>query len=142
MSQPERFRFAVLDAPPAATIDEALAARSGIDTSYAAMYYPWVTIENSVQLPPSGSVCGIYARVDTARGVWKAPANETVVGALGLQASIDSHGQERLAAQGINSVRSFPSRGILLWGARTTSADSQWKYVNVRRYFIYLEQSI
>ena len=142
VGQPERFRFAVLDARPAATIDEVLAARSGINSSYAAMYYPWVTTQNSVQLPPSGFVCGILARVDTARGVWRAPANETVTGAVDLQAAIDSHGQERLSAQGINSIRSFPSRGILLWGARTTSEDPLWKYVNVRRYFIYLEQSI
>lgn len=61
---------------------------------------------------------------------------------MDLQAAIDTHAQERLSAQGINSIRFFPSRGILLWGARTTSSDSQWKYVNVRRYFIYLEQSI
>jgi phage tail sheath protein FI/enoyl-CoA hydratase/carnithine racemase len=142
VSQPQRFRFAVLDAPPAATIDEAIAAKSSIDSSYAAIYYPWVTTANSVQLPPSGFVCGIYARADTARGVWKAPANETVKGALNLQAAIDTHGQERLSAQGINSIRSFPSRGILLWGARTTSQDPEWKYVNVRRYFMYLEQSI
>lgn len=142
VSQPERFRFAVLDAPPAATIDEVLAARSSIDSSYAAMYYPWVTTENSVQLPPSGFVCGILARVDTARGVWRAPANETVTGAVDLQAAIDTRGQERLSAQGINSIRSFPARGILLWGVRTTSQDPLWKYVNVRRYFIYLEQSI
>jgi phage tail sheath protein FI/enoyl-CoA hydratase/carnithine racemase len=142
VGQPERFRFAVLDARPAATIDEVLAARSSINSSYAAMYYPWVTTQNSVQLPPSGFVCGILARVDTARGVWRAPANETVTGAVDLQAAIDTHGQERLSAQGINSIRSFPSRGILLWGARTTSEDPLWKYVNVRRYFIYLEQSI
>jgi phage tail sheath protein FI/enoyl-CoA hydratase/carnithine racemase len=142
VSQPERFRFAVLDAPPAATIDEVLAARSSIDSSYAAMYYPWVTTQNSVQLPPSGFVCGIYARTDNARGVWKAPANETVTGAVDLQTAIDTHGQERLSAQGINSIRSFPARGILLWGARTASQDPLWKYVNVRRYFIYLEQSI
>jgi len=142
VSQPERFRFAVFDAPPAATIDEVLAARSSIDSSYAAMYYPWVTTQNSVQLPPSGFVCGIYARTDNARGVWKAPANETVTGAVDLQTAIDTHGQERLSAQGINSIRSFPARGILLWGARTASQDPLWKYVNVRRYFIYLEQSI
>jgi phage tail sheath protein FI/enoyl-CoA hydratase/carnithine racemase len=142
VSQPERFRFAVLDAPLAATIDEVLAAGSSIDSSYAAMYYPWVTTENSLQLPPSGFVCGILARVDSTRGVWRAPANETVTGALDLQAAIDTHGQERLSAQGINSIRSFPARGILLWGARTTSQDPEWKYVNVRRYFIYLEQSI
>jgi enoyl-CoA hydratase/carnithine racemase/phage tail sheath protein FI len=128
VGQPERFRFAVLDARPAATIDEVLAARSSINSSYAAMYYPWVTTQNSVQLPPSGFVCGILARV--------------VTGAVDLQAAIDTHGQERLSAQGINSIRSFPSRGILLWGARTTSEDPLWKYVNVRRYFIYLEQSI
>jgi phage tail sheath protein FI len=142
VSRPECWRFAVLDAPPATTIDDVLAARSGIDSSYAAMYYPWVTTASSVQLPPSGFVCGILARVDTARGVWKAPANETVIGAVDLQAAIDTTGQERLSAQGINCIRSFPSRGILLWGARTTSSDPQWKYVNVRRYFIYLEQSI
>lgn len=108
VSQPERFRFAVLDAPPAATIDGVLAARSNIDSSYAAMYYPWVTTANFLQLPPSGFVCGILARVDTTRGVWRAPANETVTGAVGLQAAIDTHGQERLSAQGINSIRSFP----------------------------------
>jgi phage tail sheath protein FI len=142
VSQPERCRFAVLDAPPASTIDEVLAARSSIDSSYAAMYYPWVTTADAVQLPPSGFVCGILARTDTARGVWKAPANESVIGAVDLQTAIDTYDQERLSAQGINSIRSFPSRGILLWGARTTSSDSQWKYVNVRRYFIYLEQSI
>jgi phage tail sheath protein FI len=95
-----------------------------------------------VQLPPSGFVCGILARVDIARGVWKAPANETVIDAVDLQAAIDSHDQERLNPQGINCIRSFPSRGILLWGARTTSSDPEWKYVNVRRYFMYLEQSI
>jgi len=142
VSQPECFRFAVLDAPPAATIDEAIAAASSIDSSYAAMYYPWVTTANAVQLPPSGFVCGILARIDTARGVWRAPANEMVTDAVDLQAAIDTHGQERLSAQGINSIRSFPSRGILLWGARTTSQDPLWKYVNVRRYFMYLEQSI
>ena len=142
VSQPERFRFAVLDAPPATTIDEVLAARSGIDSSYAAMYYPWITTANSLQLPPSGFVCGILARVDAARGVWKAPANEAVIDAADLQAAIDSQEQERLNAQGINCIRSFPSRGILLWGARTMSSDPEWKYVNVRRYFIYLEQSI
>ena len=142
VSQPERFRFAVLDAPPSATIDEVLAARSSIDSSYAAMYYPWVTTQNSVQLPPSGFVCGIFARVDTARGVWRAPANETVIDALDLQAATDTHAQERLSAQGINTIRSFPARGILLWGARTTSQDPEWKYVNVRRYVMYLEHSI
>jgi len=82
VSQPQRYRFAVLDAPPAATIDAAVAAKSSIDSSYAAMYYPWVTTQSSVQLPPSGFVCGIYARTDSARGVWKAPANETVQGAV------------------------------------------------------------
>ena len=142
VNQPGRFRFAVLDTPPAASIDQALAARANIDSSYAAMYYPWVTTANSVQLPPSGFVCGIYARTDTARGVWKAPANEAVTGAVGLQAAIDTHGQERLSAQSINSIRSFPGRGILLWGARTMSQDPQWKYVNVRRYFTYVEHSI
>ena len=106
------------------------------------MYYPWITTANSLQLPPSGFVCGIYARVDTTRGVWRAPANEAITGAVGLQAAVDTHGQERLSAQSINSIRTFTGRGILLWGARTTSNDPEWKYVNVRRYFIFLEHSI
>ena len=141
VSQPERFRFAVLDTPPAATIDDALAARSGINSSYAAIYYPWVTAENSVQLPASGFVCGIFTRVDVTRGVWKAPANETVVDAVDVQSDRQPRtGTPECAGRQQHSI--FPSRGIRLWGARTTSSDSQWKYVNVRRYFIYLEQSI
>jgi hypothetical protein len=74
--------------------------------------------------------------------VWRAPANEAITGAVGLQAAVDTHGQERLSAQSINSIRTFTGRGILLWGARTTSNDPEWKYVNVRRYFIFLERSI
>jgi phage tail sheath protein FI/protein-S-isoprenylcysteine O-methyltransferase Ste14 len=153
VNQPGRYRFAVLDAPPAAATDEVLAVRNGIDTSFAAIYHPWVTVNNPVavsddpqtpqlQLPPSGLVCGIFARIDATRGVWKAPANEPLVGALGLEVHIDDREQELLNAQGVNCIRPLADRGILLWGARTTSSDPEWKYVNVRRYLMYLEQSI
>jgi phage tail sheath protein FI len=141
VNEPARFRFAVLDAPPAATIDEALAARSSINSSYAAMYYPWITTANSLQLPPSACVWNLCTRRHYAGRVARA-CERSITGAVDLQAAVDTHGQERLSAQSINSIRTFTGRGILLWGARTTSNDPEWKYVNVRRYFIFLEHSI
>lgn len=149
----DRYRFAVLDSPPAATIDEVLAVRAGIDTAHAAIYYPWVTIDNplavtdpnqpgELQLPPSGFVCGIFARVDAARGVWKAPTNEALRDARGLQRQVSDLEQRRLNDKGVNCIRSSTGHGILLWGARTASSDPEWKYINIRRYILYLEQSI
>jgi uncharacterized protein len=95
-----------------------------------------------VALPPSGFVAGVYARTDIERGVWKAPANQTVAGALRLQRDVRFGEQEVLNPLGINCIRALPNRGIRVWGARTTSSDPEWKYVNVRRYFLYLEASI
>ena len=100
------------------------------------------TQPSEIELPPSGAVCGIYARSDVQRGVWKAPANETVSGALGLQRDVRFGEQEVLNPLGINCIRSLPNRGIRVWGARTLSSDPEWKYVNIRRYFLYLENSI
>jgi phage tail sheath protein FI len=95
-----------------------------------------------IDVPPSGAVCGIYARSDVQRGVWKAPANETVTGALALQRDVRFGEQEVLNPLGINCVRALPGRGIRVWGARTISSDPEWMYVNIRRYFLYLEASI
>ncbi|MBV9931303.1 MAG: phage tail sheath family protein [Alphaproteobacteria bacterium] len=147
------YRIAVLDPPPNADIAGVRALKSKIDSKYAALYYPWITIANpaaavdatlpgTVDVPPSGAVCGIYARTDVQRGVWKAPANETVTGALALQRDVRFGEQEVLNPLGINCIRALPNRGIRVWGARTISSDPEWKYVNIRRYFLYLEASI
>jgi hypothetical protein len=147
------YRIAVLDTPEAQDIAEVRAFKSILDSKYAALYYPWIRVSNpaaetdplqptEIDVPPSGAVCGIYARSDIERGVWKAPANETVRGALDLQRDVRFGEQEVLNPLGINCIRKLPNRGIRVWGARTLSSDPEWKYVNIRRYFIYLEASI
>lgn len=148
------YRIAVLDTPPEQAISEARAVRSRIDSTYAALYYPWVVVANpltrpgddsiprEITLPPSGFVCGIYARTDIDRGVFKAPANEIVRGALRFESDVNFAQQEVLNPLGVNCLRYLSGRGFRLWGARTASSDPEWKYVNVRRYFNYLEASI
>jgi phage tail sheath protein FI len=147
VSQGSSYRFAVLDTPPGYSSSDVKALRSQIDSSSAALYYPWVMIANppapaQMSVPPSGFVCGIYARTDIKQGVFKAPANQQVMGAVGLERAIQDAEGGALNALGINCLRSFPGRGELLWGARTISSDPEWKYVNVRRYVAYLEHSI
>ncbi len=149
-----KYRIAVLDTPPDLTPGEARTVKSFIDSKYAALYYPWVCVKNplarpgqdnipkEIILPPSGFITGIYARNDIERGVWKAPANEVVRGALRFEREINKRVQETLNPEGINCLRYFPGRGLRVWGARTTSSDLEWNYVNIRRYFIYLEHSI
>lgn len=142
-----RYRIALIDPPPAQSIAEVHALRARFDSKHAALYYPWITVSDPIshqriQLPPSGFVAGIYARNDIERGTWKAPANDVVRGAIGLEALINTAQQEALNPEGINCFRFFEGRGFRLWGARTMSADPDWKYVNVRRYFSYLEHSI
>ncbi len=145
------YRFAVLDVPPGMTPADAASYRARFDSKCAAYYYPWVTAANplananapkTLNLPPSGFICGIYARTDAERGVFKAPANEVVRSAVGFERMITTADQEMLNPSGVNCLRYFEGRGYRVWGARTASSDSEWKYVNVRRYFIYLEQSI
>ena len=117
------------------------------DSSYAAFYFPWVLIkapltpEKIVSAPPSGFMAGIYARTDAKRGVHKAPANETVINALGLEYEISNSEQETLNDAGVNCIRYFSSSGFKVWGARTLDT-SEWKYINVRRLFIMIEESI
>jgi phage tail sheath protein FI len=143
-----RFRFCVIDGPQTEPSPTDLDPRSEIDdTKYAAFYYPWIIVSDPrtgarVEVPPSGAICGIYARTDNTRGVWKAPANETIAGALDLKYEVNTAAQENLNPKGVNAIRRFPGRGIRVWGARTLSSDPLWKYVNVRRLFIFLEASI
>jgi phage tail sheath protein FI len=142
-----RYRIAVLDSPPSASVAIVRQWRARLDSSHAALYYPWVTIKDpnaarDLNLPPSGFVAGIYARTDIQRGVFKAPANEVVTLAVNFERAITRAEQEVLNPLGINCLRFFPGRGYRVWGARTLGSDPDWKYINVRRYFIYLEHSI
>ncbi|MBX2796102.1 MAG: phage tail sheath subtilisin-like domain-containing protein [Myxococcales bacterium] len=142
-----RYRFALLDGQPdpTGTVNEVAAHRSLYDSSHAAYYAPWVQVSvtgTRRYLPPSAFLAGIYARVDNDRGVWKAPANEVVRQALGLQTSFTTGEQEILNPQGVNLIRRFERGGIRVWGARTTSSDPSLRYVNVRRTLLFLEASI
>jgi phage tail sheath protein FI len=142
-----RYRIAVIDSGDNQTISQVREMRSKIDSKYGALYYPWVRIldpitRREVNMPPSGFVTGIYARNDITRAVYKAPANEVVNLALGFEKMINKGQQDVLNPEGINCFRFFEGRGYRLWGARTTSSDPEWKYVNLRRYFAYLEHSI
>lgn len=140
-------RFAVIDMPGELyRTKDLLAYREMIDSSYAAMYHPWIQIfdRSSGQpdfIPPSGAVMGVYSRTDTNRGVHKAPANE-VVFCTGLHVNYTKAEQDVLNPAGVNLIRAIPGQGIRIWGARTTGSDSNFKYVNVRRLFIFVEESI
>jgi phage tail sheath protein FI len=145
-----KYRFAVLDCERAVSdvASPDLDPRTHVqDTSYAAFYYPWLDVSDPlsgsiVRVPPGGYALGVYARTDIERGVFKAPANEVVSGALDLEFDIDDARQAILNPRGVNVIRCFAGRGILIWGARTLSSNSLWKYVSVRRLFIFLERSI
>jgi hypothetical protein len=148
------YRIAVLDSAAAQTPGEMRIARGRIDSKYAALYYPWVIVSNplfrpgrddipkEIALPPSGFVAGIYARNDIQRGVYKAPANEVVTGALRFEIDVNFAQQELLNPLGVNCLRYLTGRGYRVWGARLASSDPEWKYVSDRRYFNYLEASI
>jgi len=142
-----RYRIAIIDPPEGQKIADVRKLKAKLDSKYAALYYPWVTVFDGItrqplNLPPSGFVAGIYARNDTERAVYKAPANEVVRGAIGFETLVNTAQQEVLNPEGINCFRFFEGRGLRLWGARTISSDPEWKYVNLRRYFAYLERSI
>jgi phage tail sheath protein FI len=145
-----RYRVAVLDAPNNQVLSEVQAFRGKFDSTHAALYYPWITTvdpldpdgRREIELPPSGFVAGIYARTDVLHGVYKAPANEVVMGAIDFELLLNKAQQDILNPLGINCFRFFDGRGFRLWGARTISSDPEWKYISVRRYFAYLEHSI
>ncbi|MFD3649280.1 phage tail sheath family protein [Streptomyces cyaneofuscatus] len=143
-------RVAVLDTPPGMNAQQVRNWRNeeaGYDSRYATLYYPWVKVfdpaagRNSL-VPPSGHVAGVWARSDGERGVHKAPANEVIRGAVDLEIRLSKGEQDLLNPIGVNCVRAFPGRGIRIWGARTLSSDPAWRYLNVRRLFNYLEESI
>ena len=141
-------RFAVLDIPrDAKKVQDVIAHRDIFDSNYAALYHPWLTVfdpldKKNIAIPPSGSVLGIYARSDNTRGVHKAPANEVVRACVGLDCQFNKGEQDILNPKGVNLIRSFPGQGIRVWGARTASSNPSWKYINVRRLFIFIEESI
>ena len=151
---PRAYRIAVLDTPPNRTTGQAREERARIDSTRAALYYPWVTVANplarpgrediprELNLPPSGFLCGIYARNDVEQTVAKAPANEVVRGALRFEIDVNFAQNQLLNPLGVNCLRYFPGRGFRVWGARTAGSDPEIKYVNVRRYLLYLEASI
>ena len=141
-----KYRFAVVDPDRNVTAD--FQPRSAVqDSEYAALYYPWIHISDPQTgarkiVPPGGHVLGVYARTDSERGVFKAPANEILRGALDLTTEIDDNTQDVLNPRGVNAIRKFAERGIRVWGARTLTSNALWKYVSVRRLFIFLERSI
>jgi len=143
-------RMAILDPPPGLSPQQVREWRvndAGYDSKYAALYYPWVKVFDPASgintfVPPSGHMAGVWARNDATRGVHKAPANEVVRGAVTLETRLTKAEQELLNPIGVNCIRSFPGKGIRIWGARTLSSDPAWRYLNVRRLFNYLEESI
>ena len=143
-------RVAILDAPPglnAQQVKEWRVDKAGYDSKYATLYWPYIKVFDPLSgqarfVPPSGHVAGIWARNDDTRGVHKAPANEVVRGAITLELNITKGEHDQLNPVGINCIRSFPGRGIRIWGARTISSDPSWRYLNVRRLFNYVEESI
>jgi phage tail sheath protein FI len=143
-----RYRVGIVDSREGMSLSEVRDFRSNFDDSRLALYYPWVVIadptgqRDNITAPPSGFIAGVYANTDVQRGVHKPPANEPVIGALRFAQDINRFQQELLNPNGINCLRSFPGRGHRVWGGRTLSSDPEWIYVNVRRYFLYLERSI
>ncbi|TNM39698.1 phage tail sheath family protein [Nocardioides albidus] len=143
-------RIAILDTPPGLNAQQVHQWRqkdAGYDSKFAALYWPWVQVFDPVSgsnkyVPPSGHMAGVWARSDDTRGVHKAPANEVVRGAVSLQTQITKAEHDLLNPVGINCIRTFPGRGVRVWGARTLSSDAEWRYLNVRRLFNYLEESI
>lgn len=115
----------------------------------AGFYFPWIKARDPfdpkqiVDTPPSGHLAGVYARTDATRGVYKAPANEPVRGALGLNYHVTHAEQGELNRAGVNCIRYFADTGIVVWGARTLAEDaSEWRYINVRRLFNMIEESV
>lgn len=146
-------RMVVLDPPPDCVEPEKVAQwleEFGRRSMFAALYYPWIQVRHPrnsdrlISVPPCCHMMGVWARIDEKRGVHKAPANEVPRGVIGLNYEVNYREQELLNPIGINCIRSFPNRGIRIWGARTLveSDNIQWRYINVRRLMSYIEKSI
>lgn len=150
-----RDRFAILDPLPDMSpqqVNDWRMKEANFDSAYAALYYPWIYVANPlagtdgqpsmIKIPPSGYLAGLYARVDNERGVHKAPANEVLRGAVRLETQVTKGEQDILNPNGVNCIRSFPGMGIRVWGARTLASDPEWRYINVRRLFCNVEESV
>ena len=142
-----RYRVALLDSMSGQDLTDVGQYRGHLDSEYAALYYPWVRIvdpvtESEINLPGSGFMAGLCASNDLNVGVHKAPANMVVQLAVGFEVMLNKAQQDVLNPEGVNCFRFFEGRGYRIWGARTISSDSLWKYLNIRRYFCYLEHSI
>jgi phage tail sheath protein FI len=143
-------RVAILDPPPglnAQQVREWRVDKARYDSKYATLYWPWIKVFDplagqGVFVPPSGHMAGVWARSDDTRGVHKAPANEVIRGVIDLELLITKGEHDQLNPQGINCIRAFPGRGIRVWGARTLSSDPAWRYLNVRRLFNFIEESV
>jgi uncharacterized protein len=143
-------RMAILDTPPGLSPQDVYDWRmnaAGYDSKFATLYYPWLEVMDPISkrplmVPPSGHVAGVWCRTDATRGVHKAPANEVTLGVNGVAFQVTGEEQGSLNQRGINCIRTFPGRGIRIWGARTLSSDPEWRYVNVRRLFNYISESI
>ncbi len=141
-------RFAILDMPDTVEhVNDLHDHRNLFDSSFAAFYHPWLQAQDPVTgvsryIPPSGAIAGIYGANDRTRGVHKAPANIPLNGITGLKYELTENEQQELNPYGINAIRYFPGRGTLVWGARTCSSKDEFKYVNVKRYMLYIHQSI
>lgn len=139
-------RFAILDCEEEITtgLEEMYRPKA---SSNASCYFPWVQAydpakKENVYQPPSGYVAGLYSRIDASRGIHKAPANETLNGVTGLKYSLTKQEQSLMNPRGINLIRDFGDMGIKVYGARTVSNDPEWKYINVRRLFLNVQQSL
>jgi len=140
-------RFAVLDPPPRAGARQVRRLAEGLEARSAALYHPWIEVRDpsstgTLETPPSGAICGLYARVDATRGVWKPPAGETLNGVDGVARRLGRRKRAVLAQAGVNPIRALRRRGVTVWGARTLSSDPEWRYVSVRRHFLHLRASI
>jgi phage tail sheath protein FI len=143
-------RVAILDTPPglnAQAVKDWRVNEAGYDSKYATVYWPWVKIMDPLTgaptfMPPSGTIAGIWARNDDTRGVHKAPANEVARGVIALENNITKGEHDQLNPVAVNCIRTFPGQGIRVWGARTLSSDPEWRYLNVRRLFNFVEESI
>jgi hypothetical protein len=143
-------RFAILDAPPGVRIGKGSDRIEDWPNVFqvlpnskdGALYYPWIREKaadfegRELLIPPSGHVAGIYARTEQSRGVGQAPANEILQGVIALEVPLSNAEQDLLNPRGVNCLRTFPGRGLRVWGARTLSTDPLWRYVNVRRVYL------
>lgn len=134
-------RVALLDAPDAATGGEVRALRETVESTRAVLLHPWLTADGT-DLPPSGAVAGTWVRVDRERGVGRSAGGTALVGPIGVQQAIRSGEEAVLNVAGVTVLRDLPGRGVHLRGARTISADPEWRYVPVRRYADLVEHSI